>query len=115
MEQPQKLSWQSITTGGFAGVEAVLTDADAGSLAIETELVRESLSVAEIGIKERNFKAGGLDRRLSLYRLPDVNTARHAAPEFSITLEKAKRNPIFVRITTEDGHRAWTSPVYVEC
>ncbi len=114
MEQPQKLSWQSITTGGFAGVEAVLAEEAEGTVTIETALINEEIPVAEIGMEGCTFEAGGLDRRLSLYRLPDVNPVRHASAEFTITLGKDERNPIFARITTEDGHRAWTSPVYVE-
>ena len=56
---------------------------------------------------------GALGRRLSVVRLPDVNTHTDFTFERKITFRADGDNPVFVRVTDEDGHQAWTSPIYV--
>jgi hypothetical protein len=110
---PDALTWTSLTTGGFAGFDAWLADADAGTLRIETPLVQCKLPVADIANDDGVFEAGGLGRRLRVFRLPD----RLEQTALRITLPVSTGAPggdaIYVRVTTEDGHRAWTSPAYL--
>jgi hypothetical protein len=56
--------------------------------------------------------AGGLGRRLRLFRLPDRNDTwrmRFAQP---VRLRPGD-NPLYIRLTQEDGHQAWSSPIYM--
>jgi Protein of unknown function (DUF3604) len=66
------LSWQALTTGNLGGFDLWLADGTAGSIAIATPLVSETVPIAEIGFREMRFDAGGLDRALSLFRLPET-------------------------------------------
>jgi hypothetical protein len=113
-EDGRTLSWQSITTGGFCGFIARLKSYTAGKLDIHTPLVRERIPIASLGAEDTVFEAGGLGRRLRAFRLPDVNTARRADLKWTLKLEAGRDNPLYVRVTQEDGHMAWSSPVYLE-
>ncbi|HZP79057.1 MAG TPA: DUF3604 domain-containing protein [Pseudolabrys sp.] len=106
------LRWISITTGNFSGFDATLDRTDAGTLTIETPLGKESIAVADIGLAPKTFDYGKLDRRLAVYRLPDDNAARTAKLDFAIPLDAVRDNPLYVSVITEDGHQAWSSPVY---
>ena len=107
------LEWQALTTGGHGGFDAWLEDAQAGSLEIRTALVACELPLAAVGLDDTAFPAGGLRRQLRVFRLPDENP--HRALEFrrTIPLRQSGDNALYVRVTTEDGHVAWSSPIYL--
>ncbi|MEL6748197.1 MAG: hypothetical protein AAFO79_10350, partial [Pseudomonadota bacterium] len=54
-----------------------------------------------------------LDRRLSLYRLPDVLTNQQLTHTMTVPLRADGDTRLYVRVTHEDGHRAWSSPIYL--
>lgn len=111
-EGDHALSWRSITTGNFSGFDATLREAEAGRLVIETPQGNIDLAVAEIGYEPSTFAYGGLDRKLTVYRLPDINRCLSVALEQTVPLHGGRDNPLYVSVITEDGHQAWSSPIY---
>ncbi len=108
-----RLEWTGLTTGGFGGFDAWLGDNDAGTLKIDTDLVKEEIAIADIGYDEMIFANGGIDRRIRVFRLPDENPHRVATLERRMKLAADRDNAFYVRITQEDGHFIWSSPIYV--
>ncbi len=53
-----------------------------------------------------------LPRFVRIVRLPPENPHRALQLERTLTLAGGSDNPIFVKLTQEDGHIAWTSPIY---
>lgn len=108
------LRWQALTTGNYGGFDAVLEDGEAGTLRLDTPLVQVDVPVAEIGIEDRVFDASGdLPRFVKMFRLPRKNRSRAFGFTRAVPVEPEGDNPIYIRLTQEDGTRAWTSPVYV--
>lgn len=107
------VAWQSLTAGNFSGFEARLANPLSGKLSILTRLVECDVPVADIGYHDRVFEAGGLDRRVRLFRLPDDNPHKVLTLERQIPLRRGRDNPLYVCVTTEDGHQAWSSPIYL--
>ena len=56
---------------------------------------------------------GGLDRRIRIFRLPAQNDCRELRRSVKLKLEPVGDNPIWVRVTTEDGYNAWSSPIFI--
>ncbi|MBI2293461.1 MAG: DUF3604 domain-containing protein [Betaproteobacteria bacterium] len=110
---PGELRWAALTTGGFGGFDAWLADPAAGTLKIDTALVKTAIEVADIGINDRVFANGGIKRRIRVFRLPDANPHRRARLERRIKLTDAGDNALYACITQEDGHLIWSSPIYV--
>ena len=110
---PARVHWASLTTGGFAGFDAWLTDPAAGTLSIDTPLVKAEIPVADIGYADRVFEAGGIDRRLRVFRMPADNPNRRCTIRRSMRLHGDRDNALYVRITQEDGHFIWSSPIYL--
>ena len=108
-----RLSWRALTTGGFGGFDAWLADPRAGTLTIDTPLVKAEIAVADIGFEDTVFEAGGIERRIRLFRLPDNNSHRTLAFEREIALRDDLDNALYVTLIQEDGHVAWSSPIYV--
>jgi hypothetical protein len=110
--RPDGLDFEAVTTGGFAGVEARLDDAEAGTLSIRTNLASAEIPLRDIGYEDRVWEAGGLGRRIRAFRLPDVNPHRAAAQSRRVALTPAADNAFYIRATFEDGNVLWSSPIY---
>ncbi|MEO0681143.1 MAG: DUF3604 domain-containing protein [Pseudomonadota bacterium] len=108
------LEWQALTTGNFGGVDIRLADAEAGRLKVDTPLVKFDVAIADIGDEDLLFDASDrLPRFVRAFRLPDALTCRSFNASIPIELLGSGDNPIYLRLTQEDGTRAWTSPIYV--
>ncbi|MBY0331520.1 MAG: hypothetical protein K2X49_12720 [Acetobacteraceae bacterium] len=110
---PGGLAFDGVTTGGFMGVEAMLADPGAGTLSIRTNLVTAEIPVAEIGLEDRTWEAGGLGRRVRAFRLPDTNPHHAVRHGLRVPLRPDEDNALFIRATLEDGNVLWSSPIYL--
>jgi hypothetical protein len=105
--------WQSLTAGNFCGFDVWLDNATSGRLHISTNLVSDQYDLKRIGLQDIVLDAGGLKRQLRIRRLPDCNDCLEISETAKVALKQTGDNPLWVRVTTEDGHNAWSSPVYV--
>ena len=111
---PDRLKWTALTTGGFGGADILLGDAQAGTLAIDTALVKAEVRIADIGREDIVLDSGGgIRRRMRLFRLPDENAATKLRFTRRIRLKDAGDNALYVCVTQEDGHLIWSSPIYL--
>lgn len=109
----REVRWHALTTGGFGGFDAWLTDRYSGVLRIDTALVQANIPLSEIGFEDRAFEAGGIGRRIRVFRLPDENPNRKVHVERTIPLRSEGDNALYVCLTQEDGHLVWSSPIYI--
>ncbi|WNK00840.1 hypothetical protein L2D14_05290 [Thalassospiraceae bacterium LMO-JJ14] len=108
------LAWRALTTGNIGGFDLWVEDAFAGTLKIETPLVKCGVPLEEIDINDEVFdKSDILPRYLKIFRLPAENPHRKMKITRSLDLKPSGDNPIFIRVTQEDGTLAWTSPIYI--
>ncbi len=110
---PSRVEWTALTTGGFGGFDAWLKDPRSGALKIDTALVKAEIPIAEIGLNDKVFDAGGIKRRIRVFRLPDENPHRRLKLERRVRLKRGVDNPLYVCLTQEDGYLIWSSPIYV--
>ena len=110
---PATLAWEALTTGGFGGFDAWLADPRSGALRIDTPLVKCEIAIDDIGLEDLAFEAGGIGRRIRVFRLPDENPHRRLLLSRRVTLKAAGDNALYVCLTQEDGHLVWSSPIYV--
>jgi hypothetical protein len=108
------ITWTSMTTGGFCGFDAWLSHPSTGTLIIQTPPVTATFNLSDIDLKGTTINAGGLSRQLKCYRLPEHMTDHKLDAEITVDLEFNAENPLYARLTQEDGHVGWTSPVYVQ-
>jgi hypothetical protein len=109
----RELAWKSATTGGLTGVILTLEQASAGTLEIETRQRHVQCDVAALGLEAKVWECGGLRKEIRAYRLPDEQRSREFSFALPLTDLRQGDNPIYVRVTQQDGHMAWTSPVYL--
>jgi len=104
--------FDAITTGNFGGFDVWLDDAADAKFSVETNLGSLNGSLSEIGIEDTVMDAGGLERKVRVFRLPKSNPHRTLSARVRIPLKPDTDNPLWVCVTTEDGFQAWSSPIY---
>lgn len=112
-EDGASIDFDTVTTGNFSGFDLWLENGQAGELDIATKLVSHRITIGDIGFEDQVIELGGLGRRLRIFRLPDVNPTWSLTQTHTFDLDASRDNPLYVRVTQEDGHQAWSSPIYV--
>jgi len=107
------LAWGSVTTGNLAGVDIWLDEARRGTLSLETNVVSGDVELASLVDNLVVLEGGGLGRRLSVYRLPEVDWTPRVALDHTVKFPGGADLPIYVRVTQADGNQAWSSPIYL--
>ncbi len=106
------VGWKAVATGNYGAIDLWLQQ-KTGRLAFQTKPVSGEASIADIGVEETVFDAGGLDRAVTLQRLPEIMTARRMAHVVEAKIRPDGDTRLYVRVQQEDGHRAWSSPIYL--
>ncbi len=107
------LAWKAVTTGNYGAIDLWLAEPGAGSLAFRTAPVSGAAAIGELGVEPRVFEAGGLERAVRLQRLPEVMTVRRMMLRRKLPVRASGDTRLYVRVQQEDGHRMWSSPIYL--
>ena len=110
---PHALEWKAVTTGNFGAIDIWLKNGIEGHIAFETRHAHGRRAIAALGYERHVFSAGGLDRAIKLFRLPERMTETRFNLKRRMRLRGSGDTRLFVRVTQEDGHRAWSSPIYL--
>ena len=105
--------WDAITTGNFGGFDVWLDEDPDAHLEIDTNHCTLSEKLVNLNMEERIMEAGGLGRRIKLFRMPDKSLPQQYQHETQVALKPKGDNPLWVCITLEDGSQAWSSPIYL--
>ena len=108
-----QIAWAGTTSGNFGGFDAWLKDDDKGHIDIETNHGQLRLNLADVGHEPHRESLGGLDRAITVSRLPDESPYREIDYSMDVKLNSHRDHPLWVCVTTEDGFQAWSSPIYV--
>ncbi|MHA1149800.1 MAG: DUF3604 domain-containing protein [Promethearchaeota archaeon] len=108
------LSWDTYTSGSVQGFDVLFKDCMKGEISFKSNQISFALTLAEITPRDTIFQAGGLGKQVKLFRVPEVNKINSIQLERTVILAptKEKDDRIYVKITLENGHQAWTSPMY---
>ena len=107
------LVWSSVTTGNLAGIDVWLEQARGGTLRLETNIAVGEIDLNVLADDVVVFEAGGLGRRVSVYRLPEEDWSRHVKVDHAVAFKGGADLPVYLRVTQSDGHQAWSSPIYL--
>lgn len=107
------VEWNAMTTGNFGGFDVWLDGPADGDLDLSCNHGHLKMPLAEIGLEDTVLEAGGLARRLRVFRLPEANPIRELTERLTVKLHETGDNPLWVCVTTEDGFQAWSSPIFL--
>ena len=108
-----RVAWRSVTSGQEEGLLLVLDAPDHATISFTAGPADLSFRLGEARREDLRWDLGGLEQRVrasTLHSSGDVLDAEFAfLDESAATGERA----YWIRVEQTDGHRAWSSPVYV--
>ncbi|MSP00862.1 MAG: DUF3604 domain-containing protein [Acetobacteraceae bacterium] len=107
------LAWKAVTTGNYGAIDLWLKSATDGSIAFRTSPVSGGSPIRALGVEPMVFDAGGLQRAIRLQRLPAAMTGTRVSLRRKINVRNRGDTRLFIRVQQEDGHRMWSSPIYL--
>ncbi|MDH3666247.1 MAG: DUF3604 domain-containing protein, partial [Paracoccaceae bacterium] len=107
------VSWKAVTSGNYCGVDLWFKNGAAGRLKIDTSHARLEVPISELSVEETKVEAGGLKRRMTAQRLPEQLDQRSMEINQSCLVHADRDTRLYIRVQQIDGHRAWTSPIYL--
>ena len=110
-----QVSWQAVTTGNRGGWDlwwAPVPD-ETPRIVVKTGPASLSTRLDRLSPEGLVVDAGGLGRKLSLVALPDDPLPADVDFAVEVDLREAGDSPLWVAVHTEDGHQAWSSPIYL--
>lgn len=111
---PDVIEWETVTTGGFSAIDVWLSRESADVVVeIETNLGALKLPLSDIRDTPTVLECGGIDKTLSVQRLPETLSERSIKISRRISAPNDGERAIFARVSLEDGHVAWSSPIYL--
>jgi hypothetical protein len=106
------VQFDTITTGNYGGFDVWLDSSAGGRLDLVSNHGALDMALDDIGLEDCVMDAGGLERRIKVFRLPAALSTREMSQSLEITLRPVGDNPIWVSVYTEDGFQAWSSPIF---
>ncbi len=107
------VTWKAVTTGNYGAIDLWLEQPGTGRIAFKTQPVAGEIDISSLGLAPRIFEAGGLERRVKLQRLPDTMSQTRMTLQRRVKLRLTGETRLYVRVQQEDGHRMWSSPIYL--
>ena len=71
------------------------------------------VDVEPVGGRSNYLRRRGLDRKISVYRLPENDWSRRVTLDHTVSFSGKADLPVYVRVTQADGNQAWSSPIYL--
>jgi hypothetical protein len=93
-------------------VDIWLQRPDLGEIDFVTKLASFSGAISQIGAEPTEHLAGGLARKVSVQRLPERMSEFRCSVSNRLEFDGLRDMPVWVCVVQEDGHRAWSSPIY---
>ena len=109
---PNRVSWESVTSGDADGILLKLDPADTGILRFRTERVRFEVDLEQLKDSALTYDAGGLDLKVQVQRVP-LGLGQSVEAELRDSVAPTDMTPYFVVVTQKDGAKAWASPIWV--
>ncbi|MBD3256013.1 MAG: DUF3604 domain-containing protein [Candidatus Lokiarchaeota archaeon] len=111
---PSELGWNTITSGNIQGFDVQLSEPKKGKIEFKSSQIDFTLPLQEVSIVDKVYNIGGVGKKVRIFRLPKNNSCDRFRFRCEIPLNPSKERDerIFVKVILEDGHQAWSSPMY---
>ena len=109
---PNRVAWESVTSGDADGILLKLEPADSGVLRFMTDRVRFDIDLEKLPDAPLTRSGGGLDLKVQVQREP-LGLGPSVEAELEDPAAPAGPAPYFVVVLQKDGAKAWASPIWV--
>ena len=110
---PKEATFKSSTTGDTDGIDLLLEQSREGVLAFNSPLGTCNVNLADLDQQVQSFDFGGLGLKATVQRYPEALSETRLSLNCTVNPKSGHTTPYFVKAIQEDGHMAWSSPIYV--
>jgi hypothetical protein len=110
---PDRLRWSAVTTGNYGAIDLFLKQPSIGHIRVDTPFCTADVDLDGWHGAERKIEGGGLGCALRIHALPETMSETDLKIERELTIAPGQERRLYLRVQQEDGHRAWSSPIYV--
>jgi len=108
------IKFKSSTTGDTDGIDIRLNNTQEGYLKFVSLIGSCEVKINELADKKQVFEFGGLGLRVEIEKYPEKNENFQLILKKTIVPEKSETIPYLIKVKQEDGHMAWSSPIYIQ-
>lgn len=105
--------FKSSTVGDVDGIDLFVDEPSSGTLSFQTKIGDVLLDLADLGQEQKVFDFGELGLKVKIQRYPEELDLIPLAMELTVDIEPGVTNPFLIKVVQEDGHIAWSSPIYI--
>ena len=109
-----KVTFKSSTTGDTDGIDLILEESHEGILGFNSLLGTCSVNIADLDEQVQSFDFGGLGLMVTIQRYPESLSETQLSLNYTVNPKSGRTTPYFVKAVQEDGHMAWSSPIYAK-
>ena len=109
----RSVKFNSSTTGDTDGIDLYLKENGKGRLSFESLMGSCETNIAALGDKPVAYDFGGLGLNVTIQRYPESTEETALSLEYQAAPAPGRTVPYFVKAIQEDGHMAWSSPVFI--
>ncbi|MHA1688344.1 MAG: DUF3604 domain-containing protein, partial [Promethearchaeota archaeon] len=110
-----QISWNTYTAGNIQGFYVNLLHPIKSTLLFKSNQINFEIPLQEIFLNDTIFPIeGGINKKVRINRYPKINSHFSFRTIFELPINPKINldDKIFVKITLENGHQAWSSPIY---
>lgn len=108
----QYVSWNSSTSGDMDGIIMEIDAGEETEIHFHSKQLRFNLPLKKIEKERMVYKAGGVNQIVCISLLEEELKDEVSLSFCDKHIQKGI-NPYWVKVEQDDGHRAWSSPIYV--
>lgn len=112
-QNAHKVIFRSSTTGDMDGIDLVLNQAKEGRISFQSGQGNIQMDLSQLEDEICTYKFGGLGLMVKIQRYPEQLQATSLDLVREIQLIPNSVNPLLVKAIQEDGHIAWSSPIFI--
>ncbi|HIJ56105.1 MAG TPA: DUF3604 domain-containing protein, partial [Deltaproteobacteria bacterium] len=109
----RSVKFNSNTTGDTDGIDLYLEKNGKGVLSFDSLMGRCETNIAELGDQPVIYEFGGLGLNVTIQRYPETTEETTLSLEYQAATGPGRAGPYFVKAIQEDGHMAWSSPIFI--
>jgi hypothetical protein len=109
----QTLRFTSVTSGDIDGFELTLTNLEGAALTFASQNVSFACTGQELLAGRIEQKAGGINGLVEVFQTPVLSNRDVSVTFTDHSAHKGQVHAYWVKVTQNDGHMAWSSPMYI--
>ncbi len=111
---PTSVKFKSSTTGDTDGIDLYMKENGKGVIYFESLMGNCEVNISELGDTPFTYDFGGLGLKATIQRYPEITKETTLTMDCLAAPKPNQTTPYLIKAIQEDGHMAWSSPIFIQ-